>query len=184
VSGGGRASVTPRQPAPAPRGTPTSATRTLPGRSRRAQTFARSWPRSPWAIPRGGDGPPSAAETFPARRRLPNLAHTPSYPQSYRMACVPHSEFPGGATCWTSVLMRTTVGIVTHFVQISKECICRESSSIGARVRTWNIKSAGSSLGQWMRSHTSALGRTQGQATAQSGEPSSAKEASRRSPAS
>ena len=69
--------------------------------------------------------------------------HTRSYQQSYGTACVPHSEFPGGATCWTSVPMRTTVGTVTHFVQISKECICRESSSIRARLRARNVQSAG-----------------------------------------
>ena len=35
-----------------------------------------------------------------------------------------HSIFPVGITGWNLILMRRPQGLLTHFVQIPKECIC------------------------------------------------------------
>lgn len=75
----GRASVTPRPPAPTWCGMLTSATQTLPGRSKRGQTIAPRWPQLLWKSLGVGVGVPLPLRLSPARQRLPNLACTPSY---------------------------------------------------------------------------------------------------------
>lgn len=162
-----------------PRGRPTSGMHDLPGLSGSSQTFD---PRGPWfplAICYRRGHTPSATEQFPGPtsdiptcQALRVSGKDLGWPESLSRTSW------RATTCWTSVPMRTTVGIVTHFVQISKECICRESSSIRARLRTRSIQRDGSSLARPLSSDTPALVNTQPQATGLPRGPFSAKEAS------
>ena len=104
-------------------------------------------PRRPWsplAICYRRGRSPCATEQFPGRRGdIPTCRALRAGGNDLGGPGTLPRNSCRGTTCWTSVPMRTTVGIVTHFVQISKECICRESSSIRARLRTRSVQRAG-----------------------------------------
>ena len=164
-----------------PRGQPTSGTHVLHSLSGSSQTFD---PRGPWfplAICYRRGHTCSATEQFPSPiGDIPMCQHSELAVKISVGLNLSRTSWRG-TTCWTSVPMRTTVGIVTHFVQISKECICRESSSIRARLRTRSIQRAGSSLARPLSSDTSTLLNTQPLVTGLTRGTFSAKEASGKS---